>query len=266
MELRAGLRAPPGWRCSGSPRVSAAPVGVWRDFDVAGPGTGTAAVQLAWRDTGSLPGHSGGPVLDAETGTLAGVLIEGSEQGRFDRYTPVQRRPAALAPAAAAVAGDRPRRPGPLRAPRPRATRQPPRPGRPVPRPRRGPGRAAGWLLDPDPPGAPLVITGQPGAGKVSGAGPHRPDHPRSPKASGRAWRCTPATPPTTTSSTPSDSSSAPRPSPRAATCSTPSPGNVGGSGRAVVHRGRRARRGQRRPQRDRGDPRASSPSSTRSA
>ena len=63
--------------------------GVWRQFAVAGPAT-AGAVQLDWiGDVGTFPGHSGGPVIDAVGHALAGILVQGSEPGRFDRFVPV---------------------------------------------------------------------------------------------------------------------------------------------------------------------------------
>ena len=63
--------------------------GVWREFAVAGPAT-SGAVQLDWiGPVGTFPGHSGGPVIDADGHALAGILVEGSERGRFDRFVPV---------------------------------------------------------------------------------------------------------------------------------------------------------------------------------
>ena len=63
--------------------------GVWRQFTVAGPAT-AGAVQLDWiGDAGTFPGHSGGPVIDAAGHALAGILVEGAERGRFDRFVPV---------------------------------------------------------------------------------------------------------------------------------------------------------------------------------
>jgi trypsin-like peptidase len=91
VELQAGRRRPRRVQVFGFPGEERELVGVWRDFEVAGPVAGTPAVQLDWpRDAGSLRGHSGGAILDTETGTIAGVLVEGSERGRFDRYTPVR--------------------------------------------------------------------------------------------------------------------------------------------------------------------------------
>ncbi len=63
--------------------------GVWRQFTVAGPAT-AGTVQLDWiGDAGTFPGHSGGPVIDASGHALAGILVEGAERGRFDRFVPV---------------------------------------------------------------------------------------------------------------------------------------------------------------------------------
>jgi hypothetical protein len=73
----------------GYPLREAEPNGVWRDFTVSGATTSRLR-QLEWdKDAGSFPGHSGGPVVDAATGALAGILIEGAEEGRFDRFLPV---------------------------------------------------------------------------------------------------------------------------------------------------------------------------------
>ena len=89
-ELRAGLAPPTAVRVFGFPRGERDVVGVWRIFDVwSAQVAGSAAVQLNWsQGEGTLPGHSGGAVLDIDTGTVAGILIEGTEAGRFDRYTP----------------------------------------------------------------------------------------------------------------------------------------------------------------------------------
>ena len=47
-------------------------------------------VELDWiGDAGTFPGHSGGPVIDAAGRALAGILVQGSEPGRFDRFMPV---------------------------------------------------------------------------------------------------------------------------------------------------------------------------------
>ena len=48
--------------------------GVWRQFAVAGPAT-AGTVQLDWiGEVGTFPGHSGGPVIDADGHALAGIL------------------------------------------------------------------------------------------------------------------------------------------------------------------------------------------------
>ena len=62
----------------------AAPRGVWRDSRVSGAVQG-GRVQLDWDEVGTLAGHSGGPVCDKRSGLMAGVLVEGSEAGHFDR-------------------------------------------------------------------------------------------------------------------------------------------------------------------------------------
>jgi V8-like Glu-specific endopeptidase len=63
--------------------------GMWRQFTVAGPAT-AGTVQLDWLgDVGTRRGHSGGPVIDTAGHALAGILVEGAERGRFDRFVPV---------------------------------------------------------------------------------------------------------------------------------------------------------------------------------
>ena len=142
--------------------------GVWRQFAVAGPAT-AGTVQLDWLgDAGTFPGHSGGPVIDAAGHTLAGILVEGSERGRFDRFVPV--------PLIARVWPQLPRpwlmtgaEPGEARGHftrRARGQRSAVRGGDLF----RGRDVALdcvrGWLTAGEPPGQPLVLTGQPGAGK----------------------------------------------------------------------------------------------------
>ena len=115
--------------------------GVWRQFTVAGPAT-AGTVQLDWSgDVGTFPGHSGGPVIDADGHALAGILVEGSEQGRFDRFLPVTLIAQVWPPAAQALADDRARSgrgAQPLHPSQPRAAQHRPRRG-PVPWPRRRP-------------------------------------------------------------------------------------------------------------------------------
>src|SRR4051794_6407476 len=73
----------------GFPRAERDATGWWREFHLAGP-VGRNLVQLDWAaGVGTLPGQSGGPVLDADIGALVGVLAEGSELGRFDRFVPL---------------------------------------------------------------------------------------------------------------------------------------------------------------------------------
>jgi WD40 repeat protein len=62
--------------------------GVWRNSSLAGPLAGRLA-QLNWpKDVGSLVGHSGGPVVARGSGALVGVLVQGSKAG-FDWMVPV---------------------------------------------------------------------------------------------------------------------------------------------------------------------------------
>jgi V8-like Glu-specific endopeptidase len=142
-------------------------VGWWRSFEVAGPVDGGTKVQLRWlEDVGTLPGHSGGPVLDAATGALAGILVEGAVRGRFDRYVPIRVAhslwPQQL-PRPWLVVGGEGRDHFERRALGQRSSR-----GEEDLFRGRGAAldKARRWMTDPLPPGAPLVITGQPGAGK----------------------------------------------------------------------------------------------------
>ena len=57
---------------------------MWRDSTVSGVVQG-GRVQLDWANVGTLAGHSGGPVCDKVSGSMIGVLVEGSEAGHFDR-------------------------------------------------------------------------------------------------------------------------------------------------------------------------------------
>ena len=142
--------------------------GVWRQFTVAGPASG-GAVQLDWLgEAGTFPGHSGGPVIDAAGHALAGILVEGAERGRFDRFVPVT--------LIAGVWSGLPRpwlmtgaEPGEARSHftrRARGQRSAARGGDLFRGRTAALGRARGWLTAAQAPGQPLVITGQPGAGK----------------------------------------------------------------------------------------------------
>jgi V8-like Glu-specific endopeptidase len=142
--------------------------GVWRQFAVAGPAA-AAAVQLDWLgDAGTFPGHSGGPVIDADGHALAGILVEGAERGRFDRFVPVtliaQVWP--RLPRLWLVTGAEP---GEVRGHftrRARGQRSAARGGDLFRGRAVALDRIREWLTAVEPPGQPLVITGQPGAGK----------------------------------------------------------------------------------------------------
>ena len=78
-------RLPPETKAFGYPiEEGAQPQGVWLDSRLGGALQG-GRVQLDWDDVGALAGHSGGPVCDKRSGLMAGVLVEGSETGHFDR-------------------------------------------------------------------------------------------------------------------------------------------------------------------------------------
>jgi hypothetical protein len=86
--LSGSARQPARVEVFGYPTSDHTAAGVWRDFEVAGEVDGEQ-YQLNWNGAGSLPGHSGGPVVDATTGRLVGLLTAGSQAGRFDRYLPL---------------------------------------------------------------------------------------------------------------------------------------------------------------------------------
>lgn len=149
----------------GFPREEKALRGVWREFETAGPAA-DGTVQLDWAgDAGTLPGHSGGPVIDPVTGDLVGVLVQGSQAGRFDRFLPMavirQSCPSLPIPWLMAGADARSHFTRHSRGQRSHSR------GGDLFR-----GRAAalaaiyGWMTEPDDQGRPLVVTGQPGAGK----------------------------------------------------------------------------------------------------
>jgi hypothetical protein len=162
-------RVPARVRVFGYPLAEGPLNGVWRQFAEAGPAV-AGTVQLDWiSEAGTFPGHSGGPVIDAEGHALAGILVEGSGPGRFDRFLPV-----------ALIARAWPRLPRPWlitgRDPGEEARSHFTRRARGQRSVARGGdlfrGRQAalaavrGWLTSDEPPGRALVITGQPGAGK----------------------------------------------------------------------------------------------------
>ncbi len=88
-ELWPARRLPMEMNAFGYPkREGAAPRGVWRDSTVGGTVRG-GRVQLDWVEVGTLEGQSGGPVCDRLSGSMVGVLLEGSEAGHFDRMVPL---------------------------------------------------------------------------------------------------------------------------------------------------------------------------------
>ena len=85
----AAARPPGSVQVFGYPLAEPLLKGVWRQFAVAGPAA-LGTIQLDWiGDVGTFPGHSGEPVIDAAGHALAGILVEGAERGRFDRFVPV---------------------------------------------------------------------------------------------------------------------------------------------------------------------------------
>ena len=161
-------RMPASVKVFGYPLAEHTLNGVWREFTVGGP-TAAGSIQLDWSgDTGTFPGHSGGPVIDSDGHALAGILVEGSEQGLFDRFLPVTliarvwpRLPRCwlMIGADQADARDHFTRRAYGRISQARGGDQ-----------FRGRRSALAaihdWLCAEEPPGQVLVITGQPGAGK----------------------------------------------------------------------------------------------------
>ena len=149
----------------GFPRQERELRGVWREFDTAGPAA-DGTVQLDWAgDAGTLPGHSGGPVIDPASGALVGVLVQGSQEGRFDRFVPMTmiRSYCPDLPFPWFMAGADARSHFTRRSHGQRSHSR----GRDLFR-----GRQTAlalihdWLTAPRDQGRPLVVTGQPGAGK----------------------------------------------------------------------------------------------------
>ncbi|MGP4992710.1 trypsin-like peptidase domain-containing protein [Glutamicibacter ardleyensis] len=66
--------------------------GIWCAFRVRGPiGARGEYRQLDWNNSrGSFKGHSGGPVVDDSTGEMIGILTESSTAGQFDRFLGMQ--------------------------------------------------------------------------------------------------------------------------------------------------------------------------------
>ena len=142
--------------------------GVWRQFTVAGPAA-AGAVQLDWLgDAGTFPGHSGGPVIDAAGHALAGILVEGAERGRFDRFVPVTliARVWPGLPRPWLMAGAEPGEARGHFTRRARGQRSIARGGDLFRGRHAALDRFREWLTADQAPGQPLVLTGQPGAGK----------------------------------------------------------------------------------------------------
>ncbi len=160
---------PPGMvRVFGYPLAEGPLNGVWRKFEVAGP-AGAGSVQLDWAgDAGTFPGHSGGPVIDADGGALVGILVEGAERGRFDRYLPATliARAWPQLPRPWLVTGADPGEARSHFTRRSRGQRSAARGGDLFRGRQAALNRVSGWLTSGEPPGLPLVVTGQPGAGK----------------------------------------------------------------------------------------------------
>ena len=149
----------------GYPLAEGALSGVWREFSVSGPTT-AGAVQLNWTaDAGTFPGHSGGPVVDLDTWALVGILIEGAEAGRFDRFLPLTEiaRVWPGLPRSWLMAGLEGHSHFIRRA---RGQRSGVRGGDLFRGRQAALAVVRDWLTVPEPPELPLVITGQPGAGK----------------------------------------------------------------------------------------------------
>ncbi len=84
-----GQRLPREVAAFGYPLEESEPNGVWRKFTVSGSTTSHLR-QLAWDEgAGTLRGQSGGPVVDSASGALVGIVLSGSERGRFDRFLPL---------------------------------------------------------------------------------------------------------------------------------------------------------------------------------
>ena len=161
-------RPPAGVQVFGYPLDERLLKGVWRQFTVAGPAT-AGAVQLDWIvDAGTFPGHSGGPVIDAAGHALAGVLVEGSKRGRFDRFVPVTliARVWPQLPRPWLMTGAEPGEARSHFTRRARGQRSAARGGDLFRGRYAALDRTRGWLTAAQAPGQPLVLIGQPGAGK----------------------------------------------------------------------------------------------------
>lgn len=140
------------------------PQGVWVESTPTGP-LREGRHQVGWGQSGSLPGHSGGPLADVETGQVVGVLTEGSTTGHFDRFVPIaalRDRWSAFPPVWAwgGLAAEQ------HFAERARGQQARARGGDLFKGRRAALDRVGRWLVDPVGPGVPLVVTAQPGSGK----------------------------------------------------------------------------------------------------
>ena len=163
VRVMAGRRLPAVVEVFGFPKAEQQASGVWRGFAVSGPTT-VGSVQLDWEDAGTLPGHSGGPVID-DAGVLVGILVEGAERARFDRFVPVTQIetvwPGLVRPWV--YAGQDARRHIQQRG---SGQRSQVRGGDLFQGREQALTKIRAWLRADESPWLPLVITGQPGAGK----------------------------------------------------------------------------------------------------
>lgn len=164
VEIWLDKRLPQKVRVYGYPLVERQSQGVWRTFEVAGP-TSTGLQQLSWSEgVGTFVGHSGGPVLDAVSHRLVGILLAGSTDGQFDRFVPISLIGASWAelPQRWQYGGDAAESHFERRAYGQRSGAL----GGDLFRGREAALRAISQWLSGPPPGRPLVILGQPGSGK----------------------------------------------------------------------------------------------------
>ncbi len=162
-------RAPARVKVFGYPLAEGPLNGVWRQFAVAGPAATAGTVQLDWiGEAGTFPGHSGGPVIDGDGHALAGILVEGSERGRFDRFAPVTliARVWPGLPRPWLITGSEPGEARSHFTRRARGQRSSARGGDLFRGRQAALAAVRSWLTAKEPPGQALVITGQPGAGK----------------------------------------------------------------------------------------------------
>ena len=168
ISVRPAARPPGVVRVFGYPLAERHLKGTWPKFDVAGPAVG-GLLQLDWAsDVGTFPGHSGGPVVDISEWTLAGILVEGSDRGRFDRYLPVTMiaRVWPQMPRPWLAAGGEPGEARSHFTQRSRGQHNAVRGGDLFRGRQKALDRISKWLTADKSPGLPLVVTGQPGAGK----------------------------------------------------------------------------------------------------